>query len=114
MTAGAALKFVCTPLKPDRSHGHPAPNQCSRKQTRSSSELDPNVSGLSVLYLYAVYIYNMPDDLDASKKRESKENVGAIFFGYSKETRSLLGLSRRSDVEACVHSEFLYQAAFCS
>lgn len=36
--------------------------QCSGTQTSSSSELDPNVSGLSILYLYAVYIYNRPDD----------------------------------------------------
>lgn len=36
--------------------------QCSRTQTSSSSELDTNVSGLSILYLYAVYIYNRPDD----------------------------------------------------
>lgn len=31
----------------------------------------------------------------------SEENVGAIFFGYSKETRSISGVSYLSDVIAC-------------
>lgn len=35
-------------------------------QNSSSTELDPNVSALWILYLYAAYIYNGSDDVEAS------------------------------------------------
>lgn len=41
--------------------------QYSRTQTSSSSEMDLNVLGLSIPYLYAVYIYNRQDYWDASE-----------------------------------------------
>lgn len=36
------------------------------EQNSSSTELDPNVSALRILYLYAAYIYIGSDDEDAS------------------------------------------------
>lgn len=84
VTARVGLKFVPMPLEPDHSHGLSAPKHQVQQNTNllllTPSELDPNVLGLSILYLYAAYIYNGPDDWDTAAKCVSKENVGCTFF----------------------------------
>jgi len=75
VTAGTLLKFVRVPFKPDHSHGHPATNH-SVQQNTNLFLFGTGSKGLSILYLYAVYIYIGLDDLDAREKQ--KENVGEI------------------------------------
>lgn len=82
-TAGVLLNCVCEPLKPDHRHGHPAANPV--KQSTNFSHRGTGSKGLSILYLYAVYIYNMLDHLKAGEK--CKEKV--LFLCFSKKTRSL-------------------------
>lgn len=54
-------------------------------QNSSSTELDPNVSALWILYLYAAYIYNGSDDEDASAWKKMtkmrRRNLPQLFWG---------------------------------
>lgn len=75
------------------------------------------MSQVSVSSIYTLCIFTTGRMI--SMLARSEENVGAIFFDYSKETRSLSGVSRLSDAVACFqrisHSYFpeLFHT-FCS
>lgn len=89
-----------SPLKPDHSHKQTVPNHPEQQNTnlfllgiRSKCLRSQYPLFIRCVYIQQAWMISM--------LAHSEENVRAIFFGYSKKTQSLSGVSCLSDVTVC-------------